>query len=319
MRRIFLFLFVCTIANATEFTFENSESANLGLSFANIDSQNQYVLTGKIEASTSMLDASVKIFLGDFLIDEKDLSINPNQEILKLLYLSQEQLLSSEIFVDVDIPQGSSVIVSDVKITAVKDANLSQSEMNTLGLSNRNLNSNQSFAYVNGVNILDNDFSSDKFNPNIDSLIPEISAFEKFLNSMTKAVFFVDGDYGSDSFVGKSIAFDGFDGPKKTLQSALINSYAMPAGVISEIVMYESSTAYSSAILEPKAGEILIIRPIGTIEIRGSQLPESAIITTDIIPRVEIDLPIFDRNFQVSEILENMQLEMESSEINLQK
>jgi len=276
MKKCLFMFFVCLIANASEITFEESGNEIIGLPSSNIDSANQYILSGKIETTSALSNSSVKIFLGDFLIEQKSLSTSGEQSILKLLQLSQNQILSSELSIDVEIPQGITIIARDIKITALKDSSLSQNELSALGISNSSYSS-QSFAFVNGRDILGNSFSlaNSKLNSKSESENAKFSTAEKFLNSIQRATFFVDADYGNDSLIGTSLFFDGYDGPKKTLGSALINSYAMPDGVISEIVIQESSSTYSSEILSPKAGETLIIRSEGTVVIKGTQFSET--------------------------------------------
>jgi len=272
----YLFLFLaCLTANASEITFDESESLNLGLTISSVDASNQYVLTGKIIAPSALPDSSIKIFLGGSLIDQKDFSIAGEQSFLKLLNLSQEQALSSDLCIDVEIPQGANVATQDIKITALKEANLSQNELAHLNSLNANRYSSQSFAFVNGVNILNDNLKINLSDANKITDITSDSFFENLLNRAVRAVFYVDANYGNDSFLGTSFYFNGNDGPKKTLQSALINSYLMPDNVISEIVIQESSLAYSSEILSAKADSILIIRPEGTVVIKGTWMEET--------------------------------------------
>jgi len=269
MKKYLVLFLICSIVNASEFTFESNESVNLGLSNCAIDSTNQYVLTGRIETTTTTLsNSSVKIYLGDFLLEQKEVSSSTEQSILKLLELPQEQIQTLELSIDVKISLGAIIIAKDIKIIALEDSNLSQSELNVLGLLNKKANSNQSFAFVNGVNIFDTKNSS----IDTDLIGNDILDSKNIPNIFRQAVFYVDADYGSDFLSGVKFYFDGYDGPKKTLANTLSESYLMPEGVVCEIVLQESVNEYFAGFLSPRSGESLIIRSEGTNVIRGTLL-----------------------------------------------
>jgi len=254
MKKCLILFYIYLVANASEFSFEKSDLVSLGLLSCGIDSNNQYVLTGGIESISALSNASVKVYLGDVLIEKLDSKSfsNSRHDILKLVEISQEEILTSELFIDVEISKNTEIVIRDLKVTALKDSILNQNELSNLGLRKISTNASQSFAFVNGVNIFDVNVSNIK-----DILITNPSVIGVLQNQISNQAIFVNADYGDDMLNGS------FEFPKRTLGNAIDNAISDDI-----IILEESLLPYESASMLLSSGKRIIIRAVGNVRIK---------------------------------------------------
>ena len=212
-----------------------------------------YVLIGEItgENLSKNEQASVKVFLGENLLEEFFIFENAKIPVLKTVDLSPEIISNNQIKVEIDAPKTTKINAENIKIISIEDANLSGDELKALGLGGKNKNS--SYAFINGQNI----FDANSLNNSNSSKNSKYGSDIMLGKGIGSRYIYVNSIYGDDTFIGS------IEAPKQTLGSAVVESASEDI-----IILEANSEPYLMPQIMNASGKTITIKATGNVVIR---------------------------------------------------